>query len=99
MKRTVINRRNFLKLGSLGVALGSGAGPAIAAEEATASAGLAHRTLGRTGMKVTVVGVGAMRTSEPAVCRCSGRARWSPTSSRQLSAGRPDRRARNASGS
>jgi len=75
MSRNPIDRRSFLKLGSLGLALGAGAATSVHAQEgegsAAATEGLAYRTLGRTGMKVTVVGVGAMRTSEPAVLQAA----------------------------
>ncbi len=72
---SAIDRRTFLKLGSAGVAGALSINRlAAAAEEGTAPIGgvtPVYRTLGRTGMKVTVVSIGAMRTSESAVLRAA----------------------------
>ena len=64
-----MDRRGFLRLGAFGtaaLAAGTGCG-----EEALPPAPYegtpAFRTLGRTGMKITIVSMGAMRTSEPAI--------------------------------
>ena len=73
MSPHAINRRSFLKLGSLGVALGAGTTHRSHAEDPTAGdiqpGGPVRRTLGRTGLKVTAVSIGAMRTSEPDVLK------------------------------
>jgi len=75
MSRSTIDRRGFLKLGPLGVALAAGAAGPVHAQEAdtqkTEDTGAVNRTLGRTGLKVSVVGVGAMRTSEPSVLQAA----------------------------
>ena len=64
-----MDRQGFLRLGAFGtaaLAAGTGCG-----EEALPPAPYegtpAFRTLGRTGMKITIVSMGAMRTSEPAI--------------------------------
>ncbi len=63
-----INRRDFLKMGVAGAAaIGlSGVGDLLHAETSTAPV---YRTLGRTGLKVTTLGFGAMLTPEPEVIR------------------------------
>jgi predicted aldo/keto reductase-like oxidoreductase len=71
------SRREFLSAGlSAGLALpvlgaGSRVGLGLTAGEADAKAGspvkLDYRTLGRTGLKVTTVGMGCMITSDPSV--------------------------------
>ena len=54
-----MNRRDFLK---------AGAAALVAAAPASAAPGaVAYRTLGRTGLKLSVVGIGALLTSEAAV--------------------------------
>jgi len=68
------NRRNFLKMGSLGVAAAAAAEPgqnSLAEAAETKKTDVAYRTLGRTGLKVSVVGFGAMRSSEPAVMKAA----------------------------
>ncbi|MCX5812212.1 MAG: aldo/keto reductase [Proteobacteria bacterium] len=63
-----MNRRDFLKFGALGVAAATGlSGLSKIAEGATASkpgTTPVYRTLGRTGLKVTVVSFGAMLTPD-----------------------------------
>lgn len=67
-----IDRRTFLKLGPAGLAALAGGMPAIGgAEEVAAHPDLVYRTLGRTGLKITTVSLGAMRTSEPAVMQAA----------------------------
>lgn len=67
-----INRRDFLKYGLAGTAALLGADPV---SQAIASSGPfvfpqpVYRTLGRTGLKVTIVSFGAMLTPEPEVIR------------------------------
>jgi predicted aldo/keto reductase-like oxidoreductase len=69
-----MKRRDFLKLGMLGttgVILGWD-GPAGAAQKAAGPLPFpapVYRTLGRTGLKITVVSFGAMLTPEPEVIR------------------------------
>jgi hypothetical protein len=72
-----ISRRDFLRNASLG-ALGAGvflsgnknlAFPRALFAGAPSAGKLEYRTLGRTGLKVTTIGFGAMRTSEPGVIR------------------------------
>jgi uncharacterized protein len=71
---TGLNRREFLKVGVLGTtsailgtsALGKAVEYCYAAEPFVFPAPV-YRTLGRTGMKITVVGFGAMLTPEPEV--------------------------------
>ena len=61
-----LDRRTFLKTGALAAAA---AGGAAVAQPAPAS-GLpdgAYRTLGRTGLKLAVIGIGTFRLTEPAV--------------------------------
>jgi len=69
-----LGRRAFLKLGTVGTAAavtGVSCGAEEAAPPAAAAGKLAFRTLGRTGMKITVVSVGSMRTEEEAVFRAA----------------------------
>ncbi|NIA16698.1 MAG: twin-arginine translocation signal domain-containing protein [Nitrospiraceae bacterium] len=61
--RCDINRRHFLKASAVGAAAAVTGLRAGAAEAPK----LDFRTLGRTGMKITTVSIGAMRTSEAAV--------------------------------
>jgi len=69
-----LNRRNFLKLSSVGV-VSAAASKRVRAQETESAeqdtTGVAERTLGRTGLKVSVIGFGAMRTSESAVMRAA----------------------------
>lgn len=68
-----LDRRKFLKAGSAAVAAGlvtQKSAPLFGATGAETQKGkikLEYRTLGNTGLKVTSVGYGAMRTSDPAV--------------------------------
>ena len=71
-----MNRRTFLKAGLVGATSALVGGSAIAdAAQRYASAEPfvfptpVYRTLGRTGLKVTVVGFGAMLTTEPEVMK------------------------------
>ena len=71
-----MNRRAFIKAGMVGTATALIA-PPVLAEELKKMAGTEHpafpapvyRTLGRTGLKITVVSFGAMLTPEPEVIR------------------------------
>ncbi|HEX7539739.1 MAG TPA: hypothetical protein VF358_05510, partial [Syntrophales bacterium] len=65
-----MNRREFLRLGMLGTtgALLGWEGLAGAAGPFTFPAPV-YRTLGRTGLKITIVSFGAMLTPEPEVIR------------------------------
>jgi len=69
-----MKRRDFLRLGVLGAA-GAILGPAELAGAAKKASGPlpfpapVYRTLGRTGLKITVVSFGAMLTPEPEVIR------------------------------
>jgi uncharacterized protein len=70
-KRENMDRRSFIKVGALGAAAavsGIEAYQAIAGDSAPERA---LRTLGRTGMKITTVSIGAMRTGEPSVFRAA----------------------------
>ncbi len=72
MSSRFLDRRNFLKLGSLGMAAAARPGrnaQALAAE--TGTTGVVSRTLGRTGLEVAVVGIGTLRTSEPSVIKAA----------------------------
>lgn len=61
-----IDRRTFLKAGAAGAAVAaSGLGFAEAPAEKAGTP--AYRTLGRTGMKLSVIGIGALKTAEPAI--------------------------------
>jgi predicted aldo/keto reductase-like oxidoreductase len=69
-----MKRRDFLKLGVLGTtgALLGWDGPAGAAQKASGPFTFpapVYRTLGRTGLKITIVSFGAMLTPEPEVIR------------------------------
>ena len=68
-----MNRREFLKLGAATAAVTAaglgGASSLFGAEGAGGSPELVYRTLGRTGLKVTVVSFGAMLTPEYEVIR------------------------------
>jgi predicted aldo/keto reductase-like oxidoreductase len=71
-----MNRRTFIKAGMVGTATALIAPPVLAetlqqmAEaEPSAFPKPVYRTLGRTGLKITVVGFGAMLTPEPEVIR------------------------------
>ena len=76
MSSNSIDRRSFLKLGCAGVAAatvstsqlahGSEEEPAV-----TEKPGITYRALGRTGMKASVIGYGALRTREAAVIRAA----------------------------
>ena len=75
-KPTGMNRREFIKLGLVGTTTTILGGSALVeAIEAYAQADAftfpapVYRTLGRTGLKVSVVGFGAMLTPEPEVIR------------------------------
>lgn len=74
-KPNAIDRRTFLKYGSAGVAGAFAvhrlAGAAVEGSAPAGGVSPVYRTLGRTGMKVSVVSVGAMRTSESAVLRAA----------------------------
>ncbi len=63
-----MDRRTFLKVSSI-VAAGGAAAPGIA-QEARASQPV-YRTRGRTGLKVTVVSLGAMQVTESAVMQAA----------------------------
>jgi len=76
-----IGRRSFLKAAPASVAAVAAAGltsRAVAAQQSSAdpsadsgpeTSGVLYRTLGRTGLRVSVIGLGALETSEPAVIR------------------------------
>jgi len=71
-----MDRRKFMKIGALG-ATATVAGWKRAAADSQAPAlspeagDVAYRTLGKTGLKVSVIGVGTMRTTEPAVIQAT----------------------------
>jgi predicted aldo/keto reductase-like oxidoreductase len=73
--RENIDRRSFIKAGALGAAAAvsglAGAGSVLAGTAAGPAAPRALRTLGRTGLRITTVSVGAMRTSEVSVLRAA----------------------------
>jgi len=74
MNPDLFNRRNFLKMGSLGIAAAAAGKPgqnSIVEAAETKKPDIVYRTLGRTGLKVSVVGFGAMRSSEPAVMKAA----------------------------
>ncbi len=67
-----ITRRRFLKNATTaGLVLGVGGIPAFArpAGEQKREAAIRYRKLGKTGLQMTILGYGAMRTSDPAVVR------------------------------
>jgi predicted aldo/keto reductase-like oxidoreductase len=64
-----MSRRGFIKLGIAGAAASLGIGGASDSVSAEAPSELQYRTLGRTGLKVTAVGFGAMLTPESEVIR------------------------------
>jgi len=65
-----IDRRTFLKAGAIGAAAVSTGSGALAADAETAALpAAAYRTLGRTGLKLSSIGIGTFRTTEPAVMR------------------------------
>lgn len=67
-----VSRRTFIQTATAaGIVLGTGAlaSQARAQEQVQKAPALLYRTLGRTGLKVTLLGFGAMRTSDPAVIR------------------------------
>ncbi len=71
-----MNRREFLKAGVVGTTVAAiASSPVAAAVQHYAEAGPfafpkpVYRTLGRTGLKITVVGFGAMLTPEPEVLK------------------------------
>jgi uncharacterized protein len=65
-----INRRDFIKAGLLGGAAGlAGLQGAVADATTANNPGPVYRTLGRTGLKITVVSFGAMLTPEAEVIR------------------------------
>lgn len=71
-----INRRTFLKAGTLGTAAAAvGLGRISMAEEMApdgeSETGAVYRTLGRTGLKVSVIGIGAMLTHEEMVLQAA----------------------------
>lgn len=65
-----LDRRSFLKAGALGAAAAVGL-PALARGAEESETAPVYRTLGRTGLKVSVVGIGAMRTTEPAILQAA----------------------------
>jgi len=74
MNADSLDRRSFLKLGSVGIAAAAAGKPrqgGAAESAATEPADTVTRTLGRTGMKVSVVGLGTLRMSEPAVIQAA----------------------------
>ena len=75
-EHTGMNRRTFIKVGMAGTATALIAPPAfaetlqrMAASESSPFPKPVYRTLGRTGLKITVVSFGAMLTPEPEVIR------------------------------
>lgn len=73
-----LTRRTFVKQSAAGIAVigGAAAGstllksaPLFGANNKSGSAAIEYRTLGNTGLKMTTLGFGAMRTSNPAVIR------------------------------
>jgi len=64
-----MDRRTFLKIGTLGTA--AAITGRAGAQDAASAVAPAFRTLGRTGMKITTVSMGAMRTGEMAVFRAA----------------------------
>lgn len=73
-EKSLLNRRSFLKLGLAGAAataIGTSAVPELAASDSPKGFNPVFRTLGRTGLKISVVSFGAMLTPEPEVIRAS----------------------------
>jgi len=67
-----IDRRTFLKVGTFGAAaVAAGRSVTAGSEEPVAPPEGAYRTLGRTGLKVSVIGFGALKTTEPAVMQAA----------------------------
>ncbi|UCC68307.1 MAG: aldo/keto reductase [Armatimonadota bacterium] len=69
-----VTRREFLRRAAAGAALTAGAGlglglPAALAGDARPSAGMKYRVLGRTKLKVSELGLGTIKTNNPAVVR------------------------------
>ncbi len=68
-----ISRRGFLRdAAAAGLLLGAASLPASAPaqdKEKKEEPAIRHRTLGKTGLEMTILGYGAMRTSDPAVIR------------------------------
>jgi len=71
-----MNRRAFLKFSSFGAVMAASGGSFAADQPVPGAPGAeaipkgvtpAYRTLGRTGMKITVIGVGALKTPDPAI--------------------------------
>ena len=76
-KRDQMNRREFLKRSLVGTTSTVLAGnvladalQAYAQSEKNTFPDPVYRTLGRTGLKVSIIGFGAMLTPEPEVIRC-----------------------------
>ncbi len=70
--RSHMNRRKFLQSASAaGLMLGTSGllDRARSEEKESAKPAVSHRTLGRTGLEMSILGFGAMRTSDPAVIR------------------------------
>ena len=74
-----LGRREFLRLGALGAssagvagaAFGQNAAPESAAPAAPATGTPVSRILGRTGLKVNVVGIGTLQITEPALIQAA----------------------------
>lgn len=66
-----VNRRDFLKIGVAGAAAISADGMFGLLHAATQANAPVYRTLGRTGLKVSTVGIGAMLTPEYEVIRAA----------------------------
>ena len=63
-----IDRRAFLKAGAVGAAVAASGLGFAQAQPAKPKAGTpAYRTLGRTGLKLSVIGMGGLKTAEPAI--------------------------------
>ncbi|MCX8109678.1 MAG: aldo/keto reductase, partial [Syntrophorhabdaceae bacterium] len=69
IKNGDLNRRHFLKIGFAGAALASTGLNAVGKLFAQTNPTPVYRTLGRTGLKITVVSFGAMLTPDPDVLR------------------------------
>jgi len=61
-----MDRRTFLKTGAAGAAMAA-SGLGFAETPAEKAGTPAYRTLGRTGLKLSVIGIGALKTAEPAI--------------------------------